>query len=140
MSVVLLRHASAGDRSAWDGDDRLRPLDEEGHAQALALADALRGRGISRVVSSPYVRCVESLEPLAEALGLAVELDPRLAEGEGGAGALALLATLGDGVACTHGDVVEAVIGRTLDKGAAAVVELAGGGAHVVELLPVPSS
>ena len=138
MSVVLLRHASAGDRSAWSGDDRLRPLDEDGYAQALALADVLAERGIARVVSSPYVRCVESLEPLAEALGLAVELDPRLAEGEGGAGALALLATLGDGVACTHGDVVEAVIARVLDKGAAAVVELAGGAARVVELLAAP--
>ena len=36
MSVVLLRHASAGDRDAWDGDDRLRPLDEQGYGQALA--------------------------------------------------------------------------------------------------------
>jgi len=139
MSTILLRHASAGDRSTWGGDDRLRPLDEGGYAQALALADALAERGIARVVSSPYVRCVETVEPLAAALGLAVELDERLAEGEGGAGALALLAELaGAGVACTHGDVVEAAIGRVLDKGAAAVVELADGPARVTELLPAP--
>jgi len=139
MTTILLRHASAGDRSAWSGDDRLRPLDEAGYAQALALVDALAERGIARVVSSPYVRCVETVEPLAAALGLAVELDGRLAEGEGGAGALALLAELaGAGVACTHGDVVEAAIGRVLDKGAAAVVEPAGGAARVAELLAAP--
>ncbi|HYA09016.1 MAG TPA: histidine phosphatase family protein, partial [Gaiellaceae bacterium] len=101
MSVILLRHASAGDRGAWDGDDRLRPLDDEGYDQAIALPEALAGRRISRVVSSPYVRCIESVEPLAAALGLTVELDGRLAEGAGGAGALALLTELEGGLACT---------------------------------------
>jgi len=138
MSVILLRHGSAGNRDTWDGDDRLRPLDDEGYDQAIALPDALAGRRISRVVSSPYVRCIESVEPLAAALGLTVELDGRLAEGAGGAGALGLLAELDRGVACTHGDIVEAVIGRTLDKGAAAVVEPANGAARVVELLAAP--
>jgi phosphohistidine phosphatase SixA len=135
MSVVLLRHASAGDRDAWDGDDRLRPLDDAGYDQAIALPGVLAGRSISRVVSSPYLRCIESVEPLAAALGLTVELDGRLAEG-GGPGALTLLAEIDGGLACTHGDIVEAVLGRVLEKGAAVVVELDGsGGARVVEEL-----
>lgn len=138
MSVILLRHAAAGDRNAWDGDDRLRPLDDEGYDQAIALPGALAGRGIARVVSSPYLRCIESVEPLAAALGLTVELDTRLAEGAGRERALALLAELDGGLACTHGDVAEAVLGRKLDKGAAAVVELAGGAARVLEELPAP--
>jgi len=135
MSVILLRHGSAGHRDAWDGDDRLRPLDDEGYDQAIALPDALAGRRISRVVSSPYVRCIESVEPLAAALGLTVELDGRLAEGAGGAGAIALLAELEGGLACTHGDVVEAVLGRVLGTGAAAVVELDGAGVRLLEEL-----
>jgi 8-oxo-dGTP diphosphatase len=137
MSVILLRHASAGDRDAWDGDDRLRPLDDEGYDQAIALPGVLAGRGTSRVVSSPYLRCIESVEPLAAALGLTVELDGRLAESAGGPGALALLAEIDGGLACTHGDIVEAVLGRVLEKGAAVVVELDGSGARVLEELRV---
>jgi len=124
MSVILLRHASAGDRDAWTGDDRVRPLDAAGRAEAAALRGAMRA---TRVVSSPYVRCVETVGPLAVSLGLEVELDERLAEGGSRAAALALLAELDGGVACTHGDIVEAVLGAPLDKGAAVVLELVGG-------------
>jgi 8-oxo-dGTP diphosphatase len=123
MSVILLRHASAGDRDAWVGDDRVRPLDAAGRAQAASLRGAMP---VTRVVSSPYVRCVETVEPLAASLGLEVELDERLAEGGSRAGARALLAELDGGVACTHGDIVEAVLGTPLDKGAAVVLDLAG--------------
>ena len=64
MSVILLRHASAGDRSTWDGDDMLRPLDKRGRKQAAKLRDELRSRGVKRVVSSPYVRCMQTVAPL----------------------------------------------------------------------------
>lgn len=119
MTVVLLRHAWAGERDEWDGDDRLRPLDERGRKQARKLARELRALGVRRAVSSPYVRCVQTLEPL----GLPVEEDERLAEGAPRADALALLDSLKDAVACTHGDVVELVLGRTLKKGRYAVVD-----------------
>jgi phosphohistidine phosphatase SixA len=135
MSAILLRHASAGDRNVGDGDDRLRPLDDAGYDQAIALPGVLAGRGIARVVSSPYLRCIESVEPLAAALGLTVELDARLAEGADRAGALALLAELDGGLVCTHGDIAETVLGRVLEKGAAVVVELAGGDVRVLEAL-----
>jgi 8-oxo-dGTP diphosphatase len=120
VTSVLIRHASAGDRDDWDGDDRLRPLDARGRRQAAALVELLGPLELRRVVSSPYVRCVETLEPLAATLGLSVEQDQRLAEGAGRA-ALELL--LEDGsVACTHGDVVEELLGRGLKKGAAALL------------------
>ena len=115
MTSILVRHASAGERDEWEGDDRLRPLDAKGRKQAAALVESLEPLGVRRVVSSPYVRCVETVEPLAAALGLAVEHDDRLAEGAGAAAA-ELLAE--DGVvACTHGDIVEALLGRPLKKG-----------------------
>jgi 8-oxo-dGTP diphosphatase len=124
MSIVLLRHASAGDRHAWVGDDALRPLDERGHAQALELRDRLVSRGVERVMSSPYVRCVETVAPLAAALGVAVESDDRLAEGADPAAARELLTNLAPGwVACTHGDVIVAVTGEMLKKGAAFVLD-----------------
>jgi len=135
MTIVLLRHASAGDRLDWERDDMLRPLDDRGRAQALALRDALLRRGVSLVLSSPYVRCSETVAPLAASLGVAVELDDRLAEGAGGAGARALLAERDGCVACTHGDIVEELIGRTLRKGAAVVLD---GELRVLEKLKAP--
>lgn len=114
MSVIV-RHASAGDRTRWEGDDRLRPLDAKGRAQAAALVAQLRRFTTRRVVSSPYLRCVQTVEPLAEEAGLEVELDDRLAEGAGAAAGELLRE---DGVvACTHGDVVHALLGRHLKKG-----------------------
>jgi phosphohistidine phosphatase SixA len=119
MSVVLLRHASAGDRGAWGGDDRLRPLDERGRRQARKLRDELLRRGVTHAVSSPYVRCIETVAPL----GLSIEVDERLAEGAARGETLELLGTLDDAVACTHGDVIENVLGRPLNKAAAVVLE-----------------
>ena len=137
MSVLLLRHARAGERAAWTGDDTLRPLDDRGLRQALALRD-LAQRAIGRIVSSPYRRCVETVEPLAEALGIPIELDDRLAEGASPQLALALLAELDGGLACTHGDVIEAVLGYGLRKGAVAVTDVGPHGAVVLEALPAP--
>jgi 8-oxo-(d)GTP phosphatase len=112
---ILVRHASAGDRRDWEGDDRLRPLDAKGRRQAEELVEQLAAHSPRRVVSSPYVRCVATVEPLAAELGLEVELDERLAEGAGRA-AVELLRE--DGVvACTHGDVIVDVLGRGLKKG-----------------------
>lgn len=117
MSVVLLRHASAGDRAEWTGDDRRRPLDKKGWKQARRLVDDMRELGVTRVLSSPYDRCVQTVEPLAEELGVGIEIDDRLAEGAGRTAALELLSRLEDAVACTHGDIVEEVLGRSLKKG-----------------------
>jgi 8-oxo-dGTP diphosphatase len=119
VSVILLRHASAGDRAAWTGDDRLRPLDERGREQALALADRLRARGVERVLSSPYVRCTQTVAPL----GLEIVPDERLAEGAPIEEILELLNSAEATVACTHGDVIEAVLGHGLRKGEGVVLD-----------------
>ena len=130
MTVILLRHASAGDRDTWEGDDRLRPLDKRGRKQAEKLRDILRGYGVTRALSSPYVRCVQTVEPL----GLEVEVDERLAEGAPLAETLSLLEEADGAVACTHGDVIVNVLGRDLKKGAAVVLD----GTAVVDELAAP--
>jgi phosphohistidine phosphatase SixA len=132
VTSVLVRHASAGDKARWSGDDRLRPLDAGGREQAAELVELLRPLGIRRVVTSPYVRCVETVEPLAAALGLPLEHDDRLGEGMGSAGVELLRE---DGVVvCTHGDVVDAFAGMGLKKGAAVVLE----DGEVVREIPAP--
>jgi 8-oxo-dGTP diphosphatase len=132
VTSVLVRHASAGDKRHWSGDDRLRPLDARGRDQAAKLVELLRPFGIRRVVTSPYARCVETVEPLAAALGLPLEHDDRLGEGMGSEGVELLRE---DGVAvCTHGDVVDAFVGRGLKKGAAVVLE----DGELVREIPAP--
>ena len=124
MTAIVFRHASAGDREAWVGDDRLRPLDAKGRRQAKGMAPLLAGLGARRVVTSPYLRCVQTVEPLAAALGVEIEVDERLAEGRGDS-ARPLLEEEGV-VACTHGDVAAALTGTWLKKGAAAVIGSGG--------------
>jgi 8-oxo-dGTP diphosphatase len=119
MTVVLLRHASAGHRERWDDDDSVRPLDARGWEQAHALAAELRTLGVRRAVSSPYTRCTQTLEPL----GLPIETDERLSEGATREQTLELLRSLDDAVACTHGDIIENVLGRELKKGAYVVLD-----------------
>jgi phosphohistidine phosphatase SixA len=110
MRLYVVRHAHAGSRSAWEGPDEDRPLSPKGHRQSAAIAEALGAAGATRLVSSPYRRCVQTLEPLADRLGLAIDEDHRLAEGADGADAVALADELRKepeaAVVCSHGDVV----------------------------------
>lgn len=112
--VLLVRHAKAGDRDRWTGDDRLRPLELRGRRQADALVEPIAGYAPMRLVSSPYARCVQTLEPLAARLTTPVEADDALAEGASAESVRALVGRLGPGplVLCTHGDVMEALVGE----------------------------
>ena len=78
MSLLLNRHAMAGHSSQWQGDDGVRPIDDLGKRQAEGLVEALAEYELDRIVSSPYVRCVQTVEPLAKARGLELELDEQL--------------------------------------------------------------
>jgi 8-oxo-dGTP diphosphatase len=110
--MYLVRHAKAGTRREWGDDDHLRPLVESGRRQADALAERLQPLAAGgELVSSPYTRCVQTLEPLAARLGLSVRADERLAEETGFAPTLELLDELPEGsVLCSHGDVIPEVI------------------------------
>ncbi len=67
--VVVLRHGKATPREDWKGKDAARPLTDRGKRQAKAAVGPLRAFGIRRVVSSDAVRCVDTVAPLAKALG-----------------------------------------------------------------------
>ena len=112
MTIYLVRHAKAGSRRDWSKDDDLRPLSPVGHRQAARIADALADMGATRVVSSPYVRCRQTLDPLAQRLRLPLELSDALAEGAPLTDTLRLFEKMAaeTAVLCTHGDVVGNVI------------------------------
>jgi 8-oxo-dGTP pyrophosphatase MutT (NUDIX family) len=74
--ILLVRHAKAGKRNEWRGTDTDRPLEPAGEAQAARLATLLALFCPDRVVSAEPVRCVETVRPLAERLGLATLIEP----------------------------------------------------------------
>ena len=77
MQVMLVRHARAVSKREWAGPDLLRPLDDVGERQAMGLVDTLAETPIRRLGSSPALRCVQTLEPLASHHGI-VHRDERL--------------------------------------------------------------
>jgi 8-oxo-(d)GTP phosphatase len=117
--VALIRHADAGDRAAWVDDDSLRPLTRKGGRQAEALVQTLGMIPFARLLSSPHLRCLQTLEPLAAALALPIEHVDALVEGAPATATLALLDELGDAQAalCTHGDVIANVCDMLVARG-----------------------
>ena len=141
MEILLVRHATAGKRQKWEGEDRIRPLDDRGRRQAEGLADVLAAYPGRRIYSSPYVRCRDTVAPLARVLGIPVEDRDELAEGAGGRGVLSLADELAPpaAVLCTHGDVVAALLGEQSKKGSTWVLEVGGGRVTRRQYLPPPA-
>ena len=81
-ALLLVRHGSAGSRSEWDGDDDLRPLDDRGLGQARRLAEVLPYFRPTAVFSATRTRCTQTVEPLADKLGLDVQPLAELGEPE----------------------------------------------------------
>lgn len=81
LSIYLLRHAHAGDAAAWDGPDSERPLSAKGRRQAQQLATFLADRAFApdAIITSPKVRARQTAEVVADALGMGVVADDRLA-------------------------------------------------------------
>jgi phosphohistidine phosphatase SixA len=119
--IYLVRHAKAGDRGEWRDDDRLRPLSKAGRRQAEGLARAFHDLPVARIVSSPHVRCVETVRPLAHARGLPIVESESLSEGAALEDALALLESSDGGchLFCSHGDVIPAIVLHLADNGMA---------------------
>lgn len=79
-TVLVVRHATAGRKSRFSGDDTKRPLDKRGRAQAEALVPQLLSFGATEVYAADRVRCHQTVEPLAEELGVPVHNEPALTE------------------------------------------------------------
>lgn len=77
-NLLLVRHAKAADHDTWGGADRDRPLIDKGRRQATRLVAAIDPAATALVAASPWLRCVQTAEPLAAAAGLEVVADPRL--------------------------------------------------------------
>ncbi|MGY1746709.1 NUDIX hydrolase [Blastococcus sp. SYSU D00695] len=119
-TLLLVRHARAGSRSEWDGDDDLRPLDGKGRRQARQLARVLPLFAPTAVLSAERTRCRETVEPLAESLGLPVQALPEVGEEEFEADPQAAMAaverfleprpTPGVTVVCSQGGAIPSIL------------------------------
>ena len=118
-SVLLVRHASAGSRSKWNGDDRMRPLDETGEEQAEELVRLLSRFEVEEIHAADFVRCVETVRPLSESIGVTPEETHLLAEDgfpSHETDAVKLIRRLGRpghaAVACSQGGVIDELVER----------------------------
>lgn len=79
-TVLIVRHGTAGSKSRYKGDDRKRPLDKHGRAQAESLVGQLLAFGANELYAADRLRCHQTLEPLAEELGVTIHNEPALTE------------------------------------------------------------
>ena len=122
-TVLLVRHGSAGDREQWPGDDDLRPLDDKGQEQAAAAAEVLPAYAPVAVRSALPLRCTDTVRPLADRLGLPLQLDPDLGElawETDPSAVVKAVADLGTGpgasVACSQGGAVQEAVGALTEQ------------------------
>ncbi len=116
-TLLLVRHARAGDRKSWGGSDAARPLDAQGLAQAAQVAKLAACFGVTSVMAADVVRCEQTVAPLAAALGVAVEPAHEVSETaharrpKRAVEFLKALAARGGGVAvCSQGGVIPDVL------------------------------
>jgi 8-oxo-dGTP diphosphatase len=155
VPIYLVRHAKAKNRLGWTELDDLRPLTKSGRWQAEALVALYADQRFWRLLSSPYLRCVQTLEPLAAARGLPLETVPELAEGAPADEALELMLSMaedGSAVLSTHGDVMMDAVEQVLvggiprqgpfefKKGATWVFEVRSGAFAGARYLPPPGA
>ena len=118
--VHVIRHAEAGDRKRWTGPDEDRPLSKGGRRQAKGVAELFAGEPFVQFLSSPFLRCVQTLEPLAEARGLTIEPRDQLTEGRPWEYLEKLiLEAEGEGptAVCVHGDVLIGMMTDLFERG-----------------------
>ncbi|HEU5354259.1 MAG TPA: NUDIX hydrolase [Actinocrinis sp.] len=125
VPIVLLRHGRAAKRAPQYSDDQIRPLAAVGHWQAETLAPLLPCYGPLRIVSSPAVRCVDTIRPFARKQQIITEIEPALGEAahaaEPNAAAAWLRALIAEGtptVVCSHRQVLDDMLAALLDEAA----------------------
>lgn len=123
IPFILLRHASAGSKRRWSGNDLHRPLDPDGAADAEHLARLLSCFGSCRVISSAAERCVATVRPYAELTGVPIEIEAGLTMPQPGSGTARELRRtaeiIDDGkptVICAHGENLSSLLQAACER------------------------
>lgn len=112
--LVILRHARATKRATWKGPDDDRPLTAVGRLQARSLIPVLSAYGVTRLVSSDTLRCLNSVSPYARDHVLTIEAVPGISEDHSTPVTVettvqSLLAGKENAVLCSHRPVLPAI-------------------------------
>jgi phosphohistidine phosphatase SixA len=134
---LLVRHADAGLRSEWRGSDEWRGLTDAGHGQARAIVRMIGDLPVERILSSPSLRCRQTVVPLALARALDVEPCWQLGAYVPAEDMVALLADPGtaSAVVCTHRESLQALfehLAGTYQMAAEAVEPMAKGAVWIL--------
>ncbi|NKZ03508.1 NUDIX hydrolase [Actinomadura latina] len=111
--LIILRHASAGEKHEWREPDSLRPLDAAGRREAAALAGLLHAYGPLQVISSATARCLETVLPYARLVRTSIATDAAFTVGDTGPEQAMerLLSLTGvPALVCTHGEIVSELV------------------------------
>lgn len=78
--VILVRHGKAEGRKSWEGTDADRPLTPRGAAASFALARELACYDVTRLTSSSWIRCRQTMQPFSDMMGMPIRNEPQLTE------------------------------------------------------------
>lgn len=117
QTVLIVRHGTAGRKARYRGEDRKRPLDSTGRSQAESLVPQLLAFGATNVYAADRLRCIQTVKPLADELGVPITVEATLTEeayAENPKAAhrrvLEITASGGTPVICTQGKVIPYLI------------------------------
>jgi len=129
--IIVLRHARAGRKLTDRSKDFKRSLDRKGREDALRLPRVIEGHlHPEAIVSSPFRRCVQTVEPLAGDLDLLIVEDDRFTPGSSERSVReAFLEVAANSVVSTHGEVIAMLFDERVRcaKGAFWIVERRNG-------------
>ena len=120
--IHVIRHGEAENRKSWEGPDEARPLTDGGSVQAKRIVELFADEPFVQFVSSPFLRCVQTLEPLAETRGVPIDTREELAEGKPWEYLeKRVLEAEGEGptAVCVHGDVFRGLMSDLFERGIA---------------------
>ena len=129
--IIVLRHARAGSKLADPSKDLKRALDRKGLEVALRLPGTIEAHlRPAAIVSSPFQRCLQTVEPLAGDLDLPIVEDDRFTPGRSEQSVRQAVVELPtSSVVCTHGEIIGLLFDDRVKcaKGAFWVVERRAG-------------
>jgi 8-oxo-dGTP diphosphatase len=121
--LIIARHGKATPHDEWDGEDSLRPLAAVGMQQSRDIAGGLAAFGPAVIVSSPAIRCLQTVAPLSYKLGMEIRESGKISQDkwtkEGDRVADFISARFRKGVPavmCSHGPVIPQIVSEIITQ------------------------
>jgi 8-oxo-dGTP diphosphatase len=117
FAIIALRHGKATAPTSWSGPDAARPLTERGVQQSASNVVTIEAWRPRKIITSPAVRCVATVAPLAAATGIKPKQEPNLSQDAWEDGSANVREVVGkrvrkraSAVLCSHGPVLPEIL------------------------------